>query len=64
MSAEQNRRDFPFVEPWKAALEAAFGPVKVMHARNGDKEIGERFEDRCRREGHVPCEYWPYGAPT
>lgn len=59
--AEQNRRDFPFVAPWKAALEAGLGPVIVTHTRNGGKEIGERFEDRCASEGHVPCEYRPQG---
>lgn len=56
MNRDQNRADFPFVPEWKACLEAAFGPVKVLHARNGDKEIGERFEARCKREGLVPCE--------
>jgi hypothetical protein len=60
--AEQNRRDFPFVEPWKHELERAFGPVKVTHATNGTREAGERFEDRCQREGHTPCAYWPNGV--
>ena len=60
--ADQNRRDFPFVEPWKRTLEAAFGQVKVTHATNGTREVGERFEDRCKREGHTPCQYWPNGV--
>lgn len=55
MNASQNRRDFPFVPEWKSNLEAAFGTVFVRHARNGDKEVGERFEDRCEREGLTEC---------
>jgi hypothetical protein len=60
--AEQNRRDFPLVEPWTHELERAFGPVKVTHATNGTREVGERFEAKCKREGHTPCEYRPNGV--
>lgn len=62
MTPEENRRDFDFVVPWKDALEKAFGPVKVQHATNGQREVGERFEDRCTREGHTPCTYLPHGV--
>lgn len=57
MTREENRRDFDFVVPWKDALESAFGTVKVTYATNGTRAVGERFEDRCKREGHVPCRY-------
>jgi hypothetical protein len=60
--ASENRLAFPFFEPWKEELERAFGPVKVTNATNGMREVGDRFEDRCRREGHTPCAYWPNGV--
>jgi hypothetical protein len=62
--AERNRRDFPFVEPWKRTLEAAFGPVKVTYATNGTREVGEKFEAKCQREGWAQCAYRPNGVPN
>ena len=37
---EQNRRDFPGVAQIVDSLTAAFGPVKVLHAIENGKEIG------------------------
>lgn len=58
----QNRRDFPFVAPWLDALKAGGIDAKVVHATNGTREVGERFEDRCKREGWVECEYLRNGV--
>lgn len=48
-------------EKWTAAAELAdlfrdMQPI-VTYARNSaGEEYGERFEDRCKRDGLVPCE--------
>ena len=61
---ERNRAQFPFIAEWLDVLAAAGIQAKVQHATNGTREVGERFEDRCAREGHVPCTYWPNGASS
>ena len=62
MTRDQNRRDFPFAAEWLDVLSAAGIPAKVQYATNGTREVGERFEVRCKREGHVPCTYLPNGV--
>lgn len=62
MTRDQNRKDFPFVADWLDVLAAAGMPAKVQHATNGTREVGEQFGDRCKREGHTPCTFRPYGV--
>jgi len=60
--AAENRIAFPFAAEWLDALKAAGMEARVVYATNGTREVGEWFEDRCKREGHTPCRYLPQGV--
>lgn len=62
MTREENRRAFPFAAEWLDVLKRGGIEARVLYARNGDVEVGERFDARCRREGWVSCEYLRNGA--
>lgn len=45
--AKGNRASMPQFSGWLDALRATFGPGdRVLYAREGDVELGVRFEDR------------------
>ena len=52
--ASRNRAAMPafvaLLAPWRATFE----PVRVLYARDGDVEMGKRFEDRLVN-GRLPC---------
>lgn len=52
--ARRNREQMPQFSSWLATWRTRFGDVRVLHAREGGREAGVRFEDRLV-DGRVPC---------
>ena len=52
--AAKNRAAMPAFGALLDEWRAVFGPVRVLYAREGDVEVGKRFEDRLIN-GRLPC---------
>lgn len=52
--ARRNRQAMPEFARWLGEWRGVFGPVRVLYAREGDVEVGKRFEDRLVN-GRLPC---------